>query len=226
MYVSLRALVLATTLFASGGASAQNLLENGTFDSVSQIAGWAFGGNSDMHWSAIDADDSPSSGSGFVQNTGVGGSLEGAGQCFVAEPDTVYQLRGSAMIPADEDGQATALIDVYWSDTSFCQNPLHFDNVLPLSVVGSWMRGETEVTSPPGTTHAQMSLRVYKIGSPPLPPGAYFDDLYVPEPASPQLDCAAAGALVLIAIRGGRSRFLPARPSHAHRGSRKPTCTS
>jgi hypothetical protein len=228
MHASLRNVAFAAILLAAGGARAQNLVQNGTFDTVSQIAGWGFGGTSDMQWSAIDADDSPSSGSGFVENTASGGTIEGAGECFAAQPDTVYWMQGAAMIPVDEAGSASALIDVFWSDTFNCSNPLRFDTVLSSGVVGSWLRGQNVVTSPVGTTHAQMSIRVFVSGSPPSPPGVYFDDLYVPEPTSPRQAGAAAGALALMAMRGGRggrSSLRGARPARAQDGSRKPART-
>jgi len=224
VHASLRAIALAAALFAASGARAQNLIQNGSFDTFSQITGWHFGGLSDMHWAGIDADGSASSGSGYVQNLGAGGTYEGAGQCFPAEPGTVYLVQGSAMIPDQEDGTAGALIDVFWSDTPDCGNPLRFDTALSSGVAGSWLRGQSVVTSPPGTINAQMSIRVFVIGSPPSPPGVYFDDLYVPEPTSPREAGAATGALALIALRrgrGGRSSLRRVRAGRAHDRSRK-----
>jgi hypothetical protein len=219
------AATLVAVLALPGAARAQNLLENGGFSTLLGLDGWGFAGNANAIWSGSDATGIPLSGSAFVENaTGVATSLVGGLQCIAADENTVYQLRGAAYIPASDEGESGALIDIAWVASDVCVLPaLRFDAILDTEEVGSWIFGSVIVTSPPGTTHAAVDIRVHQLGSPPDLPGAYFDALYVPEPSGAALESAAGAAFLLV---GRRQRSRSKRESRFSTNASRASCES
>lgn len=79
---ALLATLLTTALFVSGQLSAQNAVQNGTFDT--NTAGWTPDPGVTLSWSSRDAGGSPSSGSVLVTNQGT--ANYGISQCAPATP--------------------------------------------------------------------------------------------------------------------------------------------
>lgn len=209
-------LLFFVAALASAG-QAQNLLLSPDFDDADQLTGWQIGGEVIAVWSERDVDGSLSSGSAEVSSAEGGGN--GIQQCVPVTEMTDYLLEGWVWIPSEQPSPDAAVgprFVVAWFKSEDCGALFIQPNAKTPSADAelrdAWqLFGET-FTAPSGA----MSGRLFV--NPGNPDGldcfgnlnpdgldctatAFFDALFVPEPAPWALQVVALAALTWIGRR-------------------------
>jgi hypothetical protein len=198
-------LALPCALLLAGAARGQNLVVNGDF--ATDVAGWStayHGPVISIAWSPLDAAGSTQSGSVEVTSTDASGGSGGPTQC-VDLPDAAVVLRMDILVPV-QSSFPDLYADPYvrWYDGPGCSGS-EISTEFPIGSVSAG-QGWTQIggpLSPPLSAQAVLiDLGLVKPAGNALPAVAYFDDVYLPEPAAPALGaCALAALLSLRSLR-------------------------
>ncbi len=209
-------LTVAAAALLGAPAQAQNLLTNPDFDT--DVSGWSAGNASISisHEPNQDVDGDINSGSARVNSSQESaGSSERPGgamiQCVNVDPSTIYDLRGWALVPAEETLNARPDLKIVWFTEADCDGGF-IQGDQPSSTQHSgtkdaWEELTLEATSPEDAASANVFCRPRKIE-----PGRDNDIdvlcdaisiMSLPEPGDGALAGAALLALALLARRRG-----------------------
>ena len=186
----------------SGAAGAQNLVVNGDF--AADVAGWStayHGSVISIAWSSLDPADPSPSGSVEVTTTSMSGGSGGPTQCVDLAGGAI-EIAMDAMVPAQPAfAYVVAAPYVRWYFGVGCTiGEISTEFVGGTAAAGAGWTQLTQALVPPVSAQAVLiDLGLYKPSGSSNPALAYFDNVYLPEPASGGLGAAALGALAIAA---------------------------
>lgn len=185
-------------------ARAQNLLTNPDFDDALQLSGW----NELKTWSPDDFADDLASGSVRILNAAAGSNVALMRQCVPAAPDTSFDASAEIRAAAGQSAGVVRFTVVFWA-VADCLGTTDLDAVgfFPgpdAPKTGDWEPvSSTGVVAPALTQSAEIQLVVSKtVAGGSL--DAYFDHVFLPEPAQA---LAAAAAMASLGALERRARL-------------------
>lgn len=202
-------LTVILALAIAAPSSAQNLLENGVFTSSAQLDGWSFAPGVTVTWAPLNYW-GIFSGSARVEKTAPGPSTVGGVQCVPVGAGQTYHFTGAYSVPAADAAYELPRIEAAFFDNAGCSGGIALEWI-SVNVGGfpppadEWVFDAVDAVAPPGAQGVQLWIRIQPINDPNATPTAYFDALYVPEPAGADRAAAGAAALAL------RRRRIPRR---------------
>jgi hypothetical protein len=174
-------MVLAFTLFVLP-APAQNLLENGSFDS--NIDGWESNNPTIQltHRADIGSDLADGSGPGAIEvRFPAGTNGGGARQQVAVLANTTYTVGASVYLPSEVTSVEALTLWVYYYDhqnSSIANESFKPDDL----VADQWTRVSSLVTTPPDTAYIRLMVGVFNYSDSPPEGYAYWDDALVAFP--------------------------------------------
>lgn len=180
----------ALTVFAVGlvltatPSLAQNLLENGSFDT--DISGWE-GNNQTVeltHMPGVGSNLPDGSGPGAVEVRYPAGDNGGGALQFVdGLPNTDYVGSASVLLPGGANGAASLSLWLYFHDSSGGYIS-HERQDLSTDVTDVWQTGTVTATSPPGTERVGLMLGVFNYDDDAPEGWALWDDAILAFPGT------------------------------------------
>lgn len=157
----LRSIGLAV-LFGHAAFAQDNLVANSGFDT--DLAGWDNLFGRSAVWSALDASNSPASGSALVSNelVSVGGTPTVLSQCVVVDPNTQYRLRAQAFVPAGQPEFSSADASALLFSSTDCSGEAVAIEAGLLTETEVWGQIEKTFQTAAGVRRARVSLGVFK----------------------------------------------------------------
>jgi hypothetical protein len=186
------ALGAASLCGAARTGAAQNLLSNPTFAQVLGLSPWETVSGS-AAWDDFECGfQSPASGSAKITSAFATSAIR---QCVVGHAGQHYRLESLAYVGPSVFGRA--MIDLRFVDGT-CEDSVVLDEAFAdTDVQSEWVRLAVTATAPPGTDAVVVQL-VTDAGIAVGNADGYFDNVYLPEPAS----AGTAAALAMLAALG------------------------
>ena len=163
-YALLCASMLFFALLMGSGDSHAQLLNNTEFDT--DVSGWAVTAKVTIEWDPLDADGSPTSGSGLVTNiSDTAGDSTGASQCPAGiNEEHTYQVGAEVYIPGGQTETGWADILVRWYSGANCSGLIDLANTSSVTTAtpDTWLPVSGSFVAPAGSQSARVRLSVRK----------------------------------------------------------------
>jgi hypothetical protein len=196
--------LLSVSLVASS-AVAQNLINNGTFNS--NISDWSsLDSDVALAWTANDADGSPTSGSLQATNNSPTALDSGFVQCVDGLTAGVnYNFGVKMLIPSSNPpGQST--LQIQWNDAAGCTGDFLRAEIMESEIFDAWAAVSGSHVAPAGTKSAVIFGEVLKNSNTAAAYQTSYDDIFL-EPTSTSSPCTPSSTTLCIDDQPGDKRF-------------------